>query len=64
LFDVVWLSNRLYHFLPKKWVVERIFSWIRDFRRLAKDFETLAERAENLIRIAMMKITLGAVVKV
>lgn len=50
--------------LPKRWVVERTFSWIGNFRRLAKDFEKLTERAENFIRIAMIKITLGAIVNV
>lgn len=50
--------------LPKRWVVERTLAWIGNFRRLAKDFEILAERAENFIRIAMIKITLGAITNV
>jgi len=29
--------------LPRPWVVERNFSWFRRNRRLAKDFENLAE---------------------
>ena len=47
--------------LPKRWIVERTFAWLGNFRRLAKDFEILIERAENLIRIAMIKITLSAI---
>lgn len=47
--------------LPKRWIVERTFAWLGNFRRLAKDFEILTENAENFIRIAMIKITLGAV---
>lgn len=47
--------------LPKRWIVERTFAWIGNFRRLAKDFEILTERAENFVRIAMIKITLGAI---
>jgi putative transposase len=50
--------------LPKRWIVERTFAWLGNFRRLAKDFEILTERAENLIRIAMIKITLGAIANV
>jgi len=46
--------------LPKRWIVERTFAWLGNFRRLAKDFEMLTERAENIIRIVMMKITLAA----
>ncbi len=45
--------------LPKRWVVERTFAWLGSFRRLAKDFEILIATAENMIRIAMMKITLA-----
>lgn len=47
--------------LPKRWIVERTFAWLGNFWRLAKDFEILTESAENFIRIAMIKITLGAV---
>lgn len=45
--------------LPKRWVVERTFSWLNNFRRLSKDFEILTATAENMIRIAMIKITLA-----
>ena len=45
--------------LPKRWVVERIFAWLNNFRRLAKDFEKLTGTSENVIRIAMMKITVA-----
>ncbi len=45
--------------LPKRWVVERTFSWLGGFRRLSKDFEILPATAENMIRIAMLKITLA-----
>ena len=45
--------------LPKRWVVERTFSWLGHFRRLSKDFEILPATAENMIRIAMLKLTLA-----
>jgi putative transposase len=45
--------------LPKRWVVERTFAWLGNFRRLAKDFEILTGTAENMVRIAMLKITLA-----
>ena len=44
---------------PKRWVVERTFAWLGHFRRLAKDVEILTATAENMIRIAMLKITLA-----
>ena len=45
--------------LPKRWVVERTFSWLGNHRRLSKDFEILTGTAENMIRIAMLKKTLA-----
>jgi putative transposase len=45
--------------LPKRWVVERTFAWLNNFRRLAKDFEILTVTSENIIRIAMIKLTLA-----
>jgi len=45
--------------LPKRWVVERTFAWLGAFRRLAKDVEILTATAENMIRIAMLKLTLA-----
>lgn len=45
--------------LPKRWVVERTFAWLGKFRRLAKDYEILTASSENMVRIAMLKITLA-----
>ena len=44
--------------LAKRWVVERTFSWINNFRRMAKDFEILTCSAENFARISMIQIML------
>jgi putative transposase len=43
---------------PERWIVERTFAWLGGFRRLAKGFEIVTATAENMIRIAMLKITL------
>lgn len=45
--------------IPKRWIVERTFAWLGHFRRLAKDFEILVSTSENMIRIAMLKLTLA-----
>ncbi len=42
--------------LPKRWIVERTLAWISRNRRLAKDFEALAENAVTYIYIAMIKL--------
>ena len=53
--------SKSFSVIPDRWIVERTFAWIGNFRRLAKDFETLKSTAENVIYIAMMKVTLGRV---
>jgi transposase len=38
---------------PRRWVVERTFSWIVRWRRLCRDHEGLPSSSEALIKIAM-----------
>ena len=45
--------------VPKRWIIERTLAWLGGFRHLAKDFEILTRSAENMIRIAMIKITVA-----
>jgi putative transposase len=45
--------------LAKRWVVERTFAWLNNFRRLAKDFEKSISSAENMLIIAHIMILLG-----
>ena len=45
--------------LPKRWIVERTFAGLGHFRRLSKDFEILPSTAEDVIRLAMLKITIA-----
>jgi putative transposase len=42
--------------LPKRWIVERTFGWFSKYRRLSKDYETLTDSSESMIRIAMINI--------
>ena len=43
-------------FLPKRWVVERTFSWLGQNRRMSKDYERLPESAEAFIYAAMSRL--------
>ena len=38
--------------LPKRWVVERTFSWLGRWRRLSRDYEHRTESSEAMIHIA------------
>jgi putative transposase len=43
-------------FLPKRWVVERTFSWLSQNRRMSKDYERLPESSEAFIYAAMSRL--------
>ena len=45
--------------LPKRWVVERSFAWTARFRRLARDYERLAETLAGLHFVAFVCIMLN-----
>jgi putative transposase len=42
--------------LPRRWVVERTFSWIDQNRRMSKDYERLPETGEAFIYVAMSRL--------
>jgi putative transposase len=42
--------------LPRRWVVERTFSWIDQNRKMSKDYERLAATSELLIYVAMSRL--------
>lgn len=44
--------------LPKRWIVERSFSWLNHFRRLAKDHEILPQSSETFVTITMIHLAL------
>jgi putative transposase len=43
-------------FLPRRWVVERTFSWLGHNRRMSKDYERLPESSEAFIYAAMSRL--------
>jgi transposase len=44
--------------LPRRWVVERTFSWLGRNRRLAKDFENLAETLVTFVTFASIQLAI------
>ena len=42
--------------LPRRWVVERTFSWLGKYRRLSKDYESLPVSSETIIQLAMINL--------
>jgi len=41
--------------LPRRWVVERTFSWFSRYRRLSKDYEFSPETSQNMIYLSMIR---------
>ena len=50
------MPPRGFRVLPRRWVVERTFSWLGQNRRLSKDYERLAECSEAFIYAAMIRL--------
>jgi putative transposase len=48
------MPPRGYVALPRRWVVERTFSWLSQNRRMSKDYERLCASAEALVYAAMI----------
>lgn len=44
--------------LPKRWIVERTLAWISRNRRLCRDYERHARKADAFVRLAMIRIML------
>ena len=44
--------------VTRRWVVERTFSWLARNRRLAKDFENLAETLAAFVTLASIQLAL------
>ena len=50
------LPPKGFQVLPRRWVVERTFSWIDQNRRMSKDFERLPESGEAFIHVAISRL--------
>lgn len=48
--------------LPMRWVVERSFSWLENFRRLAKDYEYSTQMSESMVYLAFITIMLHRII--
>jgi len=50
------VASEGFQVLPRRWVVERTFSWIDKNRRMSKDYERLPESSEAFIYVAMSRL--------
>lgn len=49
--------------LPHRWVVERTFAWLNNYRRLSKDYEFHPETSTAMIHLAMIDLMLRRLVR-
>jgi len=61
VWEVVMRSDNTKGFvvIPRRWVVERTFSWLYQARRLSKDYEKTTQNSEAMIYLAMIRINLN-----
>jgi putative transposase len=50
------MPQRGFRVLPRRWVVERTFSWLSQNRRMSKDYERLCATAEAFVYVAMTRL--------
>jgi transposase len=50
--------------IPRRWVVERTFSWFGRNRRIAKDFENLAQTLATFVTLASIQLAVRRLARV
>ncbi len=54
--EVVEKEGQGFQVVKRRWVVERTFAWLLNYRRLSKDYEVLTRNSEALIHVAMIHL--------
>ena len=57
--EVVKPNGEGFQVAKRRWVVERTFAWLYNFRRLSKDYEDLTDNSEAFIHIVMIYLLLN-----
>jgi len=56
--EVVEKTGKGFNLVKRRWVVERTFAWLNNFRRHSKDYEVLTCNSEAMLQISMISILL------
>ena len=56
--EVVENQGQGFQLVKRRWVVERTFAWLFNYRRHSKDYEVLPRNSEALIQVAMIHLLL------
>jgi putative transposase len=55
--------ERGFTILPRRWVVERTFSWIGRYRRMSKDYEYMTKTSKAMIYLSLLRSMLNRYAK-
>lgn len=56
-------SSKKFQVLPLRWIVERTFSWIENYRRMTTDYEYKTDSAEAMLQITFCQIMLKKLIQ-
>ncbi len=56
-------SSKKFKVLPLRWIVERTFSWIENYRRMTTDYEYKTDSAEAMLQITFCQIMLKKLIQ-
>jgi len=54
-------SNKGFQVVQKRWIVERTFAWFENDRRLCRNFELTFDSAEEMVKIAAIKLLMNKI---
>ena len=54
--DIVERQGKGFHVVKRRWVVERTFGWLLNYRRHSKDYEVLTDSSEAMLQIPMIHL--------
>lgn len=54
--EIVKRTEKGFHILPRRWVVERTFAWLGKQRRMSKDYEFRLGISESMIYMGMTRL--------
>jgi len=63
LLSVIKRNTKKFEILPIRWIVERTFAWMNNYRRLSKHYEHTCKSAKAQIEIAMSRLMLNRLIK-
>ena len=57
--EIVERTSKGFKVLPHRWIVERTFGWMNNYRGLSKDYEFSTISSENVVYLSMLHLMLN-----